>query len=141
MGSSKTVSLGMANAEEVLKEGLLKKKSPSFLRGWQMRSFRLYDASLQFSEPEEWAPASRQVIELRHIEEIQLDAKFIHIYTSSRIYHLMAETDEEAREWVQDVRSVAFHAKPICTSKSMPSSSSMDTSMSIEATLSFAITT
>lgn len=99
--------------EEVLKEGLLKKKSPSFLRGWQVRSFRSYDASLQFSEPEEWAPASRQMIQLKHIDEIQLDGKCIQIHTASRSYHLMAETDEEASEWFQDVRSVAFRAKSL----------------------------
>mmetsp|Transcript_114240 Transcript_114240/g.179836 ORF Transcript_114240/g.179836 Transcript_114240/m.179836 type:complete len:80 (-) Transcript_114240:568-807(-) len=53
------------------------------------------------------------MIQLKHIDEIQLDGKCIHIHTASRSYHLMAETDEEASEWFQDVRSVAFRAKSL----------------------------
>lgn len=97
----------MAATQQPLKEGLLQKLSfRAGLRGWQLRSFRLYSTKLVYSDPNGWKPQDAQIILLEQIKSVYVSepSHQFEIDTGVRIYKLKSGSDTDAQSWVQAIK-------------------------------------
>lgn len=85
----------------VLKEGILEKKSPAALRGWQKRQMKLHETELLYSDPKQWKPKDGKNIQLADIMSVGRNGKEINISTSKKSYKIRATNDEEAEAWAK----------------------------------------
>lgn len=89
----------------ILMQGFLMKKSPAFLKGWQTRTFRLYEHALLYSDPMKWNPQPKQCIKLNDIQRFeQVDETEFIIVSGSKSHHLKAPDEDSATCWLQSIQ-------------------------------------
>eukprot|EP00746_Dinoflagellata_sp_MGD_P130650 gnl/MRDRNA2_/MRDRNA2_64556_c1_seq1.p1 gnl/MRDRNA2_/MRDRNA2_64556_c1~~gnl/MRDRNA2_/MRDRNA2_64556_c1_seq1.p1 ORF type:complete len:625 (+),score=120.61 gnl/MRDRNA2_/MRDRNA2_64556_c1_seq1:37-1911(+) len=107
----------MDDLGQILKEGVLEKKSPGKIHGWQKRTFRIYKDVIRYSDVKSWNPKDKQCIQMSHVSKGRViacahDRAFqilvvgdIQKGTTERAYDLRAASSEEAMSWCEAIRN------------------------------------